>query len=359
VDRPEECGRSPGRYDFGVIVRAATPEDESRLTALAAASPDGGAVTVRTERHVDESQVPRAHEATEQFVAEIDGTLAGTARLDLGTCRFEGEDVRYALLSTLQVHPGYREQGVAAGLTDRRLARAEELGGEDVVTLAYIQSGNTAAKVNARRWATQVGAQLEVTPVPVRGRPPRPAPGLTVRPAAPAELEEIAAAVSAAGEDHDFARRWDAARLAGWLAASPFPDPVNHYQVVADSSGRLLAGLGLYEAGRIASLVVPRLPLALRPANALLHVVPRDGRMRNLVIDKVWFAPGRLDAARYLWEVTRWEWREAGTSLLLTCDPRSPVHQVAAARPWLPGTSETIAVRSRRPMREDAIVEQL
>lgn len=348
-----------GRYDFGVIVRAATPEDESRLRALAAASPDGGSVAVRTERHVDESQVPRAHEATEHFVAEVGGALAGTARLDLGTCRYEGEDVRYALLNSLQVHPDYRGQGVAAELTDRRLARAAELGGEDVVTLAYIQSGNTASKANARRWATQVGAQLEVTPVPVRRRPPRPVAGLTVRPAAPAELEEIAAAVSAAGKDHDFARLWDAAGLAGWLAASPFPDPVNHYQVVADSSGRLLAGLGLHEAGRIASLVVPRLPLALRPANALLHVVPRDGRMRNLVIDKVWFARGRLDAARYLWEVTRWEWREAGTSLLLTCDPRSPVHEVAAARPWLPGTSETIAVRSRRPMREDAIVEQL
>jgi predicted N-acetyltransferase YhbS len=342
-----------------VIVRAATPEDETRLKELDAASPDGGAVTVRAERHVDDSQVPRAHEVSEHFVAEIDGTLAGTARLDLGTCRYEGEDVRYALLNTLQVHPDYRQQGIAAELTDRRLARAEELAGQDVVVLAYIQSGNTASKANARRWATQVGGQLEITPVPVRGRPPRPAAGLTVRPAAPAELEEIAAAVDAAGADHDFARHWDAARLAGWLAASPFPDPVNHYQVVTDSAGRLLAGLGLHEAGRIASLVVERLPLALRPANALLHVVPRDGRMRNLVIDKVWFAPGRLDAARYLWEVTRWEWREAGTSLLLTHDPRSPVHAVAAARPWLPGTSETIAVRSRRPMREDTIVEQL
>jgi hypothetical protein len=93
--------------------------------------------------------------------------------------------------------------------------------------------------------------------------------------------------------------------------------------------------------------------------DALLHVVPRDGRMRNLIADKAWFAPGHLDAARYLWQVTRWEWRSAGTSLLLTHDPRSPVHDVIAARPWLPTTTATVAVRSRRPMRQQTIVEQL
>jgi hypothetical protein len=129
--------------------------------------------------------------------------------------------------------------------------------------------------------------------------------------------------------------------------------------VVTDPSGQLLAGLGIHQEGRLASLVVEHLPLPLRAANAALHVVPRDGRMRNLVIDKAWFAPGRLDAARYLWEMTRWEWRAAGTSLLLTHDPRSPVHQVVAARRWLPTTSATLAVRSRRPMLEETLVEQL
>jgi hypothetical protein len=81
--------------------------------------------------------------------------------------------------------------------------------------------------------------------------------------------------------------------------------------------------------------------------------------MRNLVIDKAWFAPGRLDAARYLWEMTRWEQRAVGTSLLLTHDPRSAVHQLVAARRWLPTTSATLAVRSPRPMLGETVVEQL
>jgi hypothetical protein len=66
--------------------------------------------------------------------------------------------------------------------------------------------------------------------------------------------------------------------------------------------------------------------------------MPRDGRMRNLVIDKAWFALGRLEAARYLWEMTWWEWRATATGLLLTHDPRSAVHQLVAARRWLPTT---------------------
>jgi predicted N-acetyltransferase YhbS len=342
-----------------VIVREAGPGDEAALAELALASPDGGAVSFTPERHVPAGEIAREHEISVRIVAEVDGAVAGTGRLDIGACRFEGEDVRYALLNTLQVHPDCRRRGIAAALTDWRLRQAAELAGDDAVVVAYIQAGNTASLANARRWATQVGGRLVVTPVPMRRRPPRPRAGLTVRPARRGELAEIAAAIDARYAGRNFARRWNETRLAGWLAASPLPEPVNHYLVVSDRSGRLLAGLGLHDEGRLTSLVVGRLPARLRAANAVLHVVPRDGRMRNLIADKSWFAPGQLDAARYLWEATRWEWRSAGTTLLLTHDPRSHAHDIVAARPWLPTTSATVAVRSRRPMSEQTIVEQL
>lgn len=342
-----------------MIVREAVPGDDAALAALAAASPDGGAVTYTPEYHVPASTVDRGHERSERFVAEADGVVVGTGQLDIGTCRFEGEDARYALLGALRVHPDHRRRGIATQLTDRRLRRAAELAGDDAVVLAYIQVGNAASMGNARRWATQVGGRLAVTPVPVRRRPPRPQAELTVRAAAPGELGRIAQAIGTFSRGHDFARLWDEARLAAWLATGPLPEPVNHYRVVTDRSGRLLAGLGLREEGRLFSTVIGHLPARLRAANALLHVVPPDGRMRSLEVDKAWFAAGQLDAARYLWQVTRWEWRHAGTSLLLTHDPRSPVHAVPAAPPWLPTTNATVAVRSPRPMRPETVVEQL
>ena len=120
-----------------MIVREATVADEAALHALAAASPDGGAVTFRREHHVPAGQIPSAHEISEYFVAEIDGVIAGSALLNMGTCRFEGDDARYAVLDSLKVHPDYRRRGIAGRLTDRRLARASELGGDEVVTVAF------------------------------------------------------------------------------------------------------------------------------------------------------------------------------------------------------------------------------
>jgi hypothetical protein len=67
---------------------------------------------------------------------------------------------------------------------------------------------------------------------------------VTVREAAPDDAAALAAAIDAHYAGHDFARRWDEARLAEWLAASPLPGPVNHCLVVSDPSGRLLAGTG-------------------------------------------------------------------------------------------------------------------
>jgi GNAT superfamily N-acetyltransferase len=55
----------------------------------------------------------------------------------------------YAVLDSLKVHPDYRRRGIARRLTDRRLERATELGGDEVVIVAYIQAGNTASLANA------------------------------------------------------------------------------------------------------------------------------------------------------------------------------------------------------------------
>jgi len=208
-----------------VIVRAARPEDEAGLAALAGASPDGGAVAFTAEQHVPAREVTREHDISECVVAEVDGAVAASGQLDLGTCRFEGEDVRYALLSTLRVHPDYRRRGIAARLTDWRLQRAAELAGHDAIVVAYIQAGNAASAGNARRWATQVGGRLIVTPVPMRRRPPRPRASLTVRPAVDAELGEIAAAIDAHYAGHDFAAAMEPDAAGRLARGQPLPRP--------------------------------------------------------------------------------------------------------------------------------------
>src|SRR5699024_8317747 len=124
-----------------------------------------------------------------------------------------------------------------------------------------------------------------------------------------------------------------------------------------DGSGRLVAGMGLREEGRLRSLRVVRMPSAVRVASRLLRVVPPDGVMRNVLLDKVWFAPGHAHAARRLWDEARWRMRGTGTAVVGTYDPRGPLREVLSTPPWIPTTSFTLAVRSPVPLDPDRIFD--
>lgn len=320
------------------VLRETTGADAAVLAALAEAAPDGGAVTFRVRTHVPSGWDPAT--TAVGVLAELPGVpgAIGAARLTMGTCHYLGEARPYVLLSSLVVHPDHRRRGVAAALTGWLIDRARELGGPRVVILATIQRGNTASLANARRWEGQAMAPVLTVPLPMRSRPPRATAGLTVRDAVPEDLPAIAVAAEAAALERDLSRVWTLDALTRWLAASPFDDPVHHYRVAVDRDGVIVAGLALAEDGRLRSLEVTRMPAAIRLANRLLHVVPVDGVMRNLVADHLWFAPGRLDAAAALWEDTRWTWRDRGSSMLVTIDERDPVRAALGVRPWSPTT---------------------
>lgn len=86
-------------------------------------------------------------------------------------------------------------------------------------------------------------------------------------------------------------------------------------------------------------------------------MIPRDRVLRNLAVDKVWCAPGRLDALRGLWQDTRWTWREHGSNLLVTADLRNPTLPAYGLRPWSPTTQVTVAARSPVPLPDTALVD--
>ncbi|GAA4176588.1 hypothetical protein GCM10022251_78780 [Phytohabitans flavus] len=344
----------------GIRVRTARNEDYPAIQRIANAAPDSGAVQFNREHHVLGAYGPDGvNDQVLTVVAEATDKpgLLGSAKLSLGECRFAGAWTRYGLLGALAVHPAHRRRGVATALARHRIQLATESAGEDVLVLANIQAGNEASTAAARWWATGSAGQMTVIPVPMRRRPPRGRPDLLIRPAEEADLEQIAAALL--GRGYDLGHRWDPERLRSWLAASPLPQPVNHYLVATDRSGRLLAGLGLREEGRLQSLVVRHAPLSIRLANRVLHVIPPDGRLRNVVADKVWFAPGHLDDARHLWQAVRWEWRERGSTVFTNHDPRGPVHAVVNTPWWLPSAKATVLVRSRRPANPDTIIDPM
>lgn len=132
--------------------------------------------------------------------------------------------------------------------------------------------------------------------------------------------------------------------LSDWLALSPFEDAFRHYFVAVDAAGRILAGMGLVESHRVMELQVKQMPWPLRMLNRMVRLVPPDGRMRQLMATKAWFAPGRLAEAQYLWETLRWQWRERGATLAFSYDERSPLAQVFRTPVWMPKTGFVLLV---------------
>jgi GNAT superfamily N-acetyltransferase len=332
-------------------LREMRSHDSEALARLVAQSPDGGRITFSPRYHLPLYDLYTAR-GSDAVVAEVEGIpgLVGAARVSYGECQFEDQVYPYALLSSLTVHPEHRRKGIASALAQWRIEKAVERGGSDTVILADIQSGNVGSTANAKKWANQIGGQVVNSPIPMRSKPPKSVNGITVREANEKELEGIAQQLNTFYHGYNFYRPQTAKTLHHWLHDSMLDTPVNHYRVAVDSSNRLLAGLGLREAGRLMTLYVEKLPRMIRIANIFLKVVPSDGEMRNLEADKLWFAPGQLEAARYLWQTSRWEWRERGTGLLLSYDPRSPIAQILQNPAWMPTTSVSLAVRAPVPM---------
>jgi ribosomal protein S18 acetylase RimI-like enzyme len=341
-------------------LRQALPQDSDALARLAEQCPDNGRVSFSRRYHAPLYDVVMASRSDSVgVVAQLpaDDRLIGAAWVSFGRCRVQDADVTYALLNSLAVHPDYRRMGVATELTRWRLDRTEERRTE--LVLAGIQTGNVASLGNAHKWANQITRPLQIIPLPMRTRRPTfPGPAaVSVREVRRSELDQLAGHLNAFYDGYNLTGRHDAASLAAWLDRSPLTTPVNHYLVAVAPSGRLLAGVGVHEEPRLLSLHVDSLPALPRLANHLVRIVPPDKVMRNLPVQLIWFSPGQLEAARYLWQSVRWQWRDRGSSLVVTSDPRSVLRGVIQRPVWMPTTSVRLAVRSNRPLDPERLLD--
>ncbi|QPC83966.1 GNAT family N-acetyltransferase [Phototrophicus methaneseepsis] len=343
-------------------IREMTSGDSVALAVLTEQSPDSGRIAINPHFHVPAYDVYKMrHGDIIGVVAEIPGYegLAGAAHVSFGTCQFEGKVYPYALLSGLMVHPDYRKRGIAGALAQWGFQRAIERSGKETLLLADIQQGNLASMASAKKWASQISGKIVVCPVPMRSQPPQANPDVTVRQVKPEELPAVAAHLNDFYKDANFYRPQTAESLHHWLETTPLDTPVHHYIVAVDRTGRLLAGMGIKEEGRLMSLHIASAPAMIKFANVFLNVIPADYNLRNLETRKLWFAPGQAAAGRYLWQTVRYEWRERGSNLVANYDPRGPITQMLQIRPWLPTTSLTVALRGPVPMSEDRLIDPL
>ncbi len=166
-----------------------------------------------------------------------------------------------------------------------------------------------------------------------------------MRPATPADLPAVADGIRVAARALTLAPAPDAEELASWLAVRVGGELFRSYVVATDTAGRIVAGMGLEEEGRLFSLEVARMPAAVAAANLLVRVVPKDRLMRNLNVRLAWFEPGHEAAAQAMWRHVRWEYRDRGTSIVRAVDPKGPLARALPVARWLPSTSLRVVVR--------------
>ena len=329
-----------------VEIRAIAPEDAEAVRELGARSVDGGRVAFRQRHHVPYAEALAARRPDSSGVVAVgaDGRFAGSGWVTFSEVAHGDGRLTLAWLHSLNVDPERRGEGIARRLIDARLELAAARPGP-VVVAAAIQAGNDASWASSRRWATDTLGTVRVTPVPPPRRRP-PASGLTVRTATAEDLEEVAAGIDRTASRLALAPAPAAAALAEWLDVRVGGAPLHEYVVATDRSGRLLAGFGLEDEGRLFSLEVTAMPPAVVAANLVLRVVPKDRMLRNLNLRLPFVEPGHEDAARALWRAARWERRDRGTGVVLAADPAGPV--AAALRPprWLPSTTLRIVTRA-------------
>jgi hypothetical protein len=205
-------------------------------------------------------------------------------------------------------------------------------------------------------WATQRFDRVVAVVKKPRSTSPPPPSGFLVRTAEEHDLEEIATRRNAFHDEYNLYSPESAASISAWRAHAPFGFQFREYHVVVDPRGTLLAGAGLVEEGLLLSAQVVSVATPLRLANVVLRIVPRDGVMKRVVVDGLWFADDRQDAAAFLWEWMRWLAHDRASIVMVFFDVRNPLAGFIRMPRWIPSPPGTLAVAGPVPMREDRLI---
>jgi GNAT superfamily N-acetyltransferase len=338
-----------------IDLRRLEPTDGPAIDRLGRETPDTGAVAFYSEFHRDAYEALMAlHPRAVGVVAVApDERIVGMGLVTIGDCQFEGKLLPSAYLGGLSVHPEYRRRGIATRIAAWRVKEAREhfqAAGREGVIFAAIQGGNVGSVRTAASWSNQVlDDRTSGAVINVRRTPPKALDRLEVRPARADELGRIADEQNRFFGDYNLYSPDSELSLEAWLSQLFFGERLREYYIAVGGSGEIAAGLGVTAEGPLITGHVLRMPRALRIANAFLRILPPDGTSRRLKVERFWFAPGQLQAARYLWESTRWLMRERGTMVMTFFDVNSTIREAIVLPRIMPSSTGTLALHGPVP----------
>jgi ribosomal protein S18 acetylase RimI-like enzyme len=345
--------------DTTFTLRPMVHPDGHAIAALGEQTPETGMVSMHSRFERDPYDTLLAlRPGTIGVVAETaeHPGLVGLCLMSFAQCWFEGAIRPSAYLYSLSVHPDYRRRGLASRLTAWLVGTARERHGNDVVIYAGTQPGNVASQRTMQSWASQRFDRVVAVVNKPRGKAPRSPSGLVARTAEEHDLEETATRRNHFHEEYNLYPPESAASISAWRAHSPFGFQFREYHVVVDPRGNLLAGAGFVEEGLLLSAQIVSVATPLRLANVVLRMMPRDGVMKRVVVDGLWFADDRPDAAAFLWEWMRWLAHDRASIAMVFFDARNPLAGIIRMPRWIPSPPGTLVVAGPVPMQEDRLI---
>jgi GNAT superfamily N-acetyltransferase len=298
------------------------------------------------------------HPSSFGVVAELPGSegLVGMATAFVQDATIGGRAYPFAYLENLKVREDMRRRGLGSRLAAWRIAEAERRMGPELVVMAGIDASNAPSIATARRWASQIVGPLALRITGMTGRAPR-GRGLTVRPLVGDDVDAVLEGIRTFHAGHDLVPVLSRDRLDELLAPTALGMPIRQYRVVVAPDGSIVAGAGVGERFQVMVDRLDRIPLPLAVVGRVTGMLPADRTIRSVELFLAWHAPGRVDAARQLWDAIRHEWRDRATTVVAPTDPRSTlIEAFPVGRLPGPRVELVVAVRSPTPIGDDRLI---
>jgi GNAT superfamily N-acetyltransferase len=330
-----------------VSFRAIKPEEGPALGALIAANPSTGLMSFSYEYQADVLDVNKAtasdlHGLAAVSNAEIIGMVFG----DRKQIQLNGDVCEAAYVSNLGVRPDFQRQGIAGGLSDFGLAYAEKILGPDPVLYSAITEGNISTALT-KKYRFQSTKVIQGGIVPMRRSAPKAKPGLNVRTASDDDLDDFTDGLNIFYREHNLWSPMTPSDLQAFMEKEVAGMRPNALYVVTRDD-RVVGGLSVSNQSSLVRMKLSNTPFVLRMLGASLGILPKDGVLDSLTVRRVWFREGDLEAARSLWQQTRYELRQQGSSLGIAYDPRDKLAEVFQIPFWLPMFNAHYVIKTKK-----------
>lgn len=235
-----------------MTVRDARPDDNAALVALAALCHMNGDVSLCVDRCPDFFALNRlAGDPWRVGVIDGDEGPIGCIGVARRPVYLDGRPIQVAYLGDLKVHPAYRQRGAGRALVRWAVAGARDMVGANDPLLATVLAGNTSVDrlrhgfaPGARRWAT-----FRSHSVSLLWKRRMPQTELTVRPALPADVPDMATLWQRLAASRQFAPI---------LESFPVREPSLDYLLAHRPGGELAGFIGMWDQHRIKQMRVTR-----------------------------------------------------------------------------------------------------